>query len=201
MSFVPSLRECLHRLDRVRDTALVAAALDALNAEMWSDEPAIELTEASRRLIELHQLCLHLAANMSGGAGIPPTPLTKGAAAASTALATPPITSWTRTASPPIERAAPSVQLAPAEQAKTKRSYRTPVPPAGHIPATLFAKRLGVSMPNFYHMVGSAVPAPSIGGGKGNPSFWSDEQVAEAIAARSRNPRVRAKPPTSAGAS
>jgi predicted DNA-binding transcriptional regulator AlpA len=109
MSFVPSVRECLHQLDRVRDTPQIVADLNALHAELAFEEPATEMIEAAARLTVLHQLCLHLAANLSGGAGIPPTPVIKATSApavAATSMApVQPITSWAKTPTPKAARA------------------------------------------------------------------------------------------------
>ena len=113
-TFVPSVRECQHRLDRLRDTAQIVADLDRFNAELWGDHSGCgELNAASQRLRELHQLCLHMAANMSGGLGVPPTPPStrpsKQAAGVNAAAANAPTTRyWQRTPDPAAPLAMPT---------------------------------------------------------------------------------------------
>ncbi|MGK2897238.1 MAG: helix-turn-helix transcriptional regulator [Burkholderiaceae bacterium] len=175
MSFIPSHRECLHGLDRMRDTPQIVADLELLNAELWgADGGAHELTAAIARLRELHQLCLHMAANMAGGLGVPPTP-----------------------PAAPLRKQTGSGNTAPA-RASTPHWQRTPEPGATAVIPTYnavqAAKVLGVSLSYFYAMCRDGkVPVPTSGGGCGIKAAWPAGAI-DAIA------RQRAAAPSKFGA-
>ena len=161
-TFVPSVRECQHRLDRLRDTAQIVADLDRFNAEMWGGHSGCgELNAASQRLRELHQLCLHMAANMSGGLGVPPTPPStrpsKRAAGTDVAAANAPMTRyWQRTPDPAAPLAMPTYNAVQA------------------------AKVLDVSLSYFYRMCSDGkVPLPACGAGRGTKVAWAAPAIDE----------------------
>lgn len=196
MSFVPSTRECLQRLDRLRDTAQIAAALDRLNAEIWDEQQAQELIDASKRLAELHQLCLHMAANMSGGAGVPPTPppapikLRVPAVSASAAAAvSQPNDCWARTPTPG-GKAEPTA--APALKAAAE-------PPPDHYCIVAATKCLGISTSFFRKLVESGdLPKPDIGGGIGNKAWWRCDVIDAIARDRLASPARRGRKPRAA---
>jgi hypothetical protein len=147
MSFVPSVRDCLHRLDRMRDTAEVIAAVDQLNRELWADEPTSELTAASRRLAELHQLALHMAANLNTGAGVPPTPSN-------------------------APKRGPS-SSAPAKVRPLGKPAATGPQPDDTYTSQQAAIAMGITMTNFYSLRSDkAIPPPDIEGRGRIPAYW-----------------------------
>lgn len=75
MSFVPSIRECLQRLEQFADTPKIAADLDALNADLWGEcGGCSEINAARPRLEALFKLANDLAANLRLAGSPPPAP-------------------------------------------------------------------------------------------------------------------------------
>jgi predicted DNA-binding transcriptional regulator AlpA len=169
MSFVPSVRECLQRLDRMRDTGSVIAAVDLLNSEVFQDEPASELTAARQRLADLHQLCLQMAANMSGGHGVPPTPAVRAPADSKPSIGT-----WHQ------------ARVAKAKHEARAAPRSSPTAPPGMVGVNEFAVRLGMSRSYFYAQVHKeAIPKPDQGGRvSGRPAFWHEAIVVAVVASR-----------------
>lgn len=171
--FVPSLRDCLHRLDRMRDTAQIVADIELLNAELWPDDGAAELNAAVARLTELHRLCLDMAANMSGGLGVPPTPpaapVRKERQRPDPTSARPSIMLWTRT---------PDPSAAPPDTAAA-RAYS----------AVQAARALGVSRTYFYAMVRDGkVPRATADAGQRIKAAWPAGAIDEIARQRAAAP-------------
>ena len=170
--FVPSLRDCLHRLDCMRDTAQIVADIELLNAELWLDDGAAELNAAVARLTELHRLCLDMAANMSGRLGVPPTPPSapqRKAPGANAASARPSIMLWTRT---------PEPSAAPPDTAAA-RAYS----------AVQAAGALGVSLTYFYAMVRDGkVPRATADAGQRIKAAWPAGAIDEIARQRAAAP-------------
>jgi hypothetical protein len=189
--FVPSVRECLQRLDRMRDTGQLVASLRQIDAELELEyNVSSELRAACERLASLHQLALHLVANMSGGAGVPPTPPATPARRAPSEPAAkqkPPITQWPRTTEPAAEP--PSVaEPAPA-----------PLPPLDL--STVYtgieaAAVIGLSFSAFSKMHSRGLIAAPLPQRFGKQHVWLRTDVHAAKAKRDANPPRRGRPAT-----
>lgn len=197
MSFVPSTRECLHQLDRLRDTPQLVADLNEFAAELDSEMfIADPLVEASARLTVLHQLCLHLAANLSGGVGVPPTP---GAPKRVLAAPSPAPHSWRRS---PESVAAPVPPPAPLPPPPTQmvRARPAPAPKPDPIdPLTVYtvagvAQRMGISTHYIKRLRGQPDFPKPIAGGHGVELLWDRRAIDQAAERRAANPPKRGRP-------
>lgn len=194
MSFVPSIRECLHQLDRLRDTPQLVANLKEFAAELEVDMHLDALTEALARLVVLHQLCLHMAANMSGGAGIPPTPSTKKVLPAP---APAPAHSWKRTpmtSPPPAPKPAPAPKP-PAMPAPPRAVAKPPaIDPLTVYSTEQAADRLRISTHHIKSMhTDGKLPRP-VAGGRGVPLLWARVDIDRVATEREANPPRRGRP-------
>lgn len=157
---LPSVRDCLQRLDRMRDTPqLVAQSIYFTRRRKFSSVASEAIALLTERLATLHELCLHMAANLNGGVGVPPTPELKPGARRIVV----------QQAAAPAAAAAPSME-----------------PGATHYTSAQAAIKLEVSLGYFYKLQDRGhVPEPSR---RGRKSCWPVEVIDRIAAERKANP-------------
>jgi predicted DNA-binding transcriptional regulator AlpA len=185
---MPSIRECMQRLDAMADTPALIESIDQLNRELWHDEPAWELTRASERMRNLHRLAQQLLAYVRN-VGTPPAPppgTPKGPAISvhDRSNGKPGLATWTEVRTAQNKYHGTEEPPRPAAAKQAQRPAR--VAPDGMVGVPEFAERLGVTRSRFYALVSQGrLPTPDHGGGRsGCSAFWLEASVARSVETR-----------------
>ena len=183
MSF-PSIRECMLRLEQLRNTDQIIADLVRLNEDLWAqDGGAPEINAALPHIVALHQLCRDLMSNIRNAGTPAAANAAKPNAPAKSKIVTAPTTGTDIQRGQEIYHAANKGTKA---SAPAHRVPRKPVEtPPGYVNTADFRKRLGLSQSRFHALVSRGdIARPSLGGGYGKPAYWAEEAVEAIVAYR-----------------